>query len=130
MANNNASLGKASLWSAIIGFVLPVSLAVLVAIFVKENQQALPYALCGFLFVGLELVALGCGMAAGRMTNSKAGLVISGVLLSSVAITIPLLLIGVGIRLLFVLVLGGLVAFWVLSQERPHESKPWNEAGP
>jgi len=82
MANDNASLGKTSLWTSIVGVVLPVSLAILVAIFLKpSSEKALANALCGVLFVILELIALGCGIAGRRTATGKAGLVISVILL-------------------------------------------------
>ncbi len=65
---DHASLGKASLWTSIIGFVLPMCLVILF----PANAF-----LCGVLFVILELVALGCGIAARRTATGKAGLVIS-----------------------------------------------------
>ena len=41
MGNDNATLGKASLWTSIVGVVLPVCLAVLVGIFIeiRDHQQ-------------------------------------------------------------------------------------------
>ena len=82
MGNDNPSLGKASLWSAIIGVGLPGSLAVLVVIFLKtKEEQAVGYAISGLLFGILEMVALGCGIAARRTATGKAGLVISGMIL-------------------------------------------------
>jgi hypothetical protein len=71
MGDDYASVGKASLWCAILGGVLPVRLAILVP------ANAL---LCGVLFVILELIALGCGIVARRTATGKAGLVISGIL--------------------------------------------------
>lgn len=67
-----------------IGVVLPVCLGVLVAVLYKPhlgNEPGPAYALCGLLFVILELVAFGCGIAARRMATGKAGLLISGILL-------------------------------------------------
>ena len=82
MGNDNASLGITSLCSSIIGVVLPACLAVLVAVFIKPpNEQGPAYALCGVLFVILESIALGCGIATKRTATGKAGLLISGVLL-------------------------------------------------
>jgi hypothetical protein len=80
MGNDNISLGKASLWTSIVGIVLPVCLAVLVAIFLNRpvlgQDPGVAYSLCGLLFVMLELIALGCGIAARRTATGKAGLVI------------------------------------------------------
>jgi hypothetical protein len=91
MGSDNATLGKASLWTSIIGIVLPVSLAVLVAVFLKppNEQQRLEYErlrewanlLCAVLFVILELVALGCGIAARRTATGKIGLIVAVVVL-------------------------------------------------
>jgi hypothetical protein len=83
MSNENATLGNASLWTAIIGIVVPGCLAVLVAVFYPRhlgNDPGPLYALCGVLFVILELVALGCGIAARRTATGIAGIVISGTL--------------------------------------------------
>ena len=77
--NDNLWLGKASLWSSIIGIVLPACLYVLVIIFF--SYEGLAYGACQLLFVILQLVALGCGIAARRTPNGKAGLGISGSLL-------------------------------------------------
>ena|SRR5713101_1258203 len=93
MSNGNASLGKASLWSAIVGVVLPGCLAVPVAAFYKPhlgNDPGLAYALCGLLLVILELVAFGCGIAAKRTATGKAGLFISVILLLLVILVVVL----------------------------------------
>jgi hypothetical protein len=79
MDNDNLSLGKASLWSSIIGIVLPACLYVLVVIFL--SFEGLAYGACELLFVILQLVALGCGIAARRTPTGGAGLAISGSLL-------------------------------------------------
>ena len=79
MDNDNLSLGKASLWSSIIGIGLPVCLYVLVIIFF--SYEGLAYGACQLLFVILQLVALGCGIAARQTPNGRAGLAISGSLL-------------------------------------------------
>ena len=85
MGADNASLGKASLWSSILGVVLPGCFAVLLD-FIGRNssEQSLPlgylicgFVICGFLFVILELVGLGFGIAARRTPTGKAGLGIS-----------------------------------------------------
>jgi hypothetical protein len=83
MANDNVSLGKASLWSAIIGFVLPMCLALLAAIFIENRDEppTLPQVLCGILLTIVELLALGCGIASRRTVTGKAGLVISAIML-------------------------------------------------
>jgi hypothetical protein len=72
MGNDYASLGRASLWCAIIGIIVPGSLAILA----PANAQ-----LCGLLFVILELIALGCGIGARATVTGKAGLFVSGIVL-------------------------------------------------
>lgn len=91
MPNDSASLGKASLWTSVIGVVLPVCLVILIATFLQppkeqerlesERLRQRAETLCGVLFVILELVALGCGIAARRTATAKAGLTISVILL-------------------------------------------------
>jgi hypothetical protein len=83
MGNDYASLGKASLWCAIIGVVLPLCLLILFP------ASASPI-LCGVLLVILELVAVGCGIAARRTATGKSGLVISGILLLCVFVLFSL----------------------------------------
>jgi hypothetical protein len=82
MDDDRATLGKASLGTAILGIVLPGCLAVLVAVFIKnEYERRIPYVICGLLFVVLEFVAFGCGIGGKRTATGKAGLIISTVLL-------------------------------------------------
>jgi hypothetical protein len=95
MGNDDASLGKASLWSSMIGVVLPVCLAILtfvgVSYLAPQSRLGPPpsameaagwtLAFSGIHFVILELISFGCGIAARRTATGKAGLVISGVLL-------------------------------------------------
>jgi hypothetical protein len=104
MGNDNASLGKTSLWSSIFGVVLPVCLAILtfvgVSYLAPQSRLGPPpsameaaewtLAFSGILFVILELIALGCGIAARGTATGMAGLVISGVLLSLVGSVITL----------------------------------------
>jgi len=94
MRNDKAVLGKVSLWTAIIGFVLPMCLGVLVIVFVlyftprtrmgpsweAEKAALIVLAFCCILFVILEATALGCGIAARQTAAGIAGLVISSVL--------------------------------------------------
>lgn len=96
MANDGGSLGKASLWISIAGLIVPVCLAILLAIwvlaFVPQSRLGPSYensvlilagaALCIVLFVVLELIALGFGIAARRTERGKVGLEISGGLLT------------------------------------------------
>jgi hypothetical protein len=95
MADGNESLGKTSLWSSIIGVALPGCLAVLVAVFIKnEYDRRMPYVICGVIFGMLELVALGCGLATRRTATGKAGLVISSVLFVLLLILVGLVFFG------------------------------------
>ena len=84
--HNTATLGAASLWTSVAGFVLPVCMAVLGLRLARPGGRMGPsdeetnvVLLCLGLFVTLELVALGCGIAARRTAAGKAGLVISGI---------------------------------------------------
>jgi hypothetical protein len=89
MGNDNAALGKASLWTSVIGIALPTSLAILVGVFLRDpKDQGLYFGLCVLLGVILEVVALGCGVAARRTPAGKAGLAIS---------SIPLLMLVLGV---------------------------------
>jgi hypothetical protein len=81
MGDDDASFGKASLRCAIIGVVLPGCLAAL------GPASAL---LGGVLFISLEWVALGFGIAARATVTGKAGLVISGILLVSLFLALLL----------------------------------------
>jgi hypothetical protein len=83
VGNDNTTLGKASLVTSIVGVALPASLAILAAVFLngRPKEQGPSFGLCVLLFVVLELIALGCGVAARRTPTGKAGLVISGILL-------------------------------------------------
>ena len=86
MKNANPWLAKASLWSSIIGLVLPGCFVFFDFAYLQKhmrNEQDLGleisgYIISGFLFVTLELSALGCGFAARRSATGKAGLIISG----------------------------------------------------
>jgi hypothetical protein len=99
MANDNVSLGKGSLWASIGGVVLPVSLAIRGAIFIKLPSEPGPVrGICILLFILLEFIALGCGIGARRTAAGKAGFIISGILLG---------LFGVGFILGFVYYLVG-----------------------
>jgi hypothetical protein len=116
--NNNTSLGKASLWISVAGLIMPVSLAVLA---VTNEQKRLeldvlrewPYVLSGALFLILELVALGCGIAARHTVVGKRGLAISALawflltsILSSFGGTpLPSLILSVVVFLLFAMTL-------------------------
>jgi hypothetical protein len=98
---NKAWLGNISLWSAIIGVVLPGCYVLLDFAFLQNhvNEQSLDYeilgyVISGFLFVTLELAALGCGIAARDTATGKAGLAISG----GIAILVLLFFLAAWIR--------------------------------
>jgi hypothetical protein len=98
LGNGSAFPGKVSLWTATLGIIVPVSLAVLVLVVVLyltpqsrmgpvyANEGVAALAGCGVLFVILELVALVCGTAGRHTAPGKAGLLISSVLLFLVLI--------------------------------------------
>jgi hypothetical protein len=72
-------IGKISLWFAIVGIVLPIILAMLLYVFRNQLKidDVIPFVACWLLGVVLELVALGCGIAARRTATGKAGIIIS-----------------------------------------------------
>jgi hypothetical protein len=76
MGNDKASLGKISLWTSIadtrMGTGPPTP---------ATKAAGWSLAIGGLLFVMLQSVAFGCGIAARRTATGKGGLVISGVLL-------------------------------------------------
>ena len=79
MVTDNAWLGKVSLWSSILGVILPgCSIVVLGLVMDIHSLGFFVFGLLisGFLFWTLELVALGCGIAARRTATGKAGLAI------------------------------------------------------
>jgi hypothetical protein len=95
MNSETTSMGKASLWTAILGLVVPICLAGLVLVVVlyltpQRYRGAPKYAgeglvalgICYLLFCALELVALGCGIAGRHTAAGKAGIAVSGVLLT------------------------------------------------
>jgi hypothetical protein len=130
--SNNASFAKASLWTAIAGLVFPVSLAVLV---ITSDQHRLdiarlrewPYALCGVLFLILELIALGCGIAARWTVTGKRGLGLSALAWHLLAVTLfafggtvaPVMVLTFGILLLYSIAL-----LWRLLSARSSDAGP------
>jgi hypothetical protein len=94
LLNHNTWLGRTSLWTSISGIVVPVGLAALALVVVLVltpqsrlgpkygNEGLAALAICGVLFVILELVALACGIAARRTATGKIGMTISGVMLT------------------------------------------------
>lgn len=72
-------VGKISLICAIVGIALPILVALVVAILVEDREQSKYLHWCMLCFVGMEVVALGTGIA-GRTTGcGKAGLTISSI---------------------------------------------------
>jgi hypothetical protein len=101
MTNDKAWLGRISLWSSILSVVLPGCFVVLDFAYLQKqiNEQTLDYeilgyVISGFLFVTLELAALGCGIAARHTAAGKAGLVIS----AGIAILVLLFYLAAWIR--------------------------------
>ena len=97
MGNDYSTLGKASLWASLLGIVLPGCLTILPFVGVlyltphtrmgmgpptpAAEAAGWTLVLSAVLFVLLELIAFGCGIAASRTATGRAGLVISGVVL-------------------------------------------------
>ena len=83
MNNDNATIGKASLWTSIIGFGLPAILAVLFTIVYEDmDVRRTLFVLLLAFSVMQELIAFGCGVAARRTVSGKSGLIISSVILT------------------------------------------------
>ena len=81
-AISSIGIGRISLWAAISGVVLP-ALLLLGGIVLSSRVTILEgfVALCFLLGVGLELVAVGCGIAARRTPSGKAGLIVGSIAL-------------------------------------------------
>ena len=80
VAADDERLGSISLWTSIVGLVLPVLLAMVFAVLLERNILREPgtyYGLCLLLGGVLELAALGCGLGARRTVAGKTGLFIS-----------------------------------------------------
>jgi len=75
----STGIGKISLWSAIVGIVLPVVLGMIIYFFrdTLKVDEVFLFVMCWLLGTVLELVALGCGIAARRTAAGKAGIIIS-----------------------------------------------------
>jgi len=100
MCYDHASMGKASLWTAISGIVLLLCLAIVIVIQIASltphtgTNAGLPIPASksmesslvagGILFMTLELIAITCGIKAMRTPTGKGGLAISAILLSFV----------------------------------------------
>jgi len=129
---NLNNLAKASLWTSLVGLVFPLSLVVL-AITSDQHQLDLerlrqwPYALCGILFVILELVALGCGIAARYTRIGRIGLailVLGLILLTSIlalfgGMFLPSLILQFGLLITYTMTL-----LWRLFFVRPSNAGP------
>jgi hypothetical protein len=80
VAADDERLGSISLWTSIVGLVLPVLLAMVFAVLLERNILREPgtyYGLCLLLGGVIELAALGCGLGARRTAAGKTGLFIS-----------------------------------------------------
>jgi hypothetical protein len=125
-------LAKVSLWTAIAGLFFPVSLVVLS---IMSDQHRLdiaqlgewPYSLCGVLFVILELVALGCGLAARYTMTGKRGLGLSALGWNLFAVTLfafggtplPMVILSFTMLLLYLMTL-----LWRLLPSRSSDAGP------
>jgi hypothetical protein len=96
VAADDERLGHISLWTSIVGLVLPVLLAMVFAVLLEQNILREPgtyYGLCLLLGGVLELAAVGCGLGARRTADGKTGLFISLasllLLVLVVALTMP-----------------------------------------
>jgi hypothetical protein len=80
MSTDNERQGQISLWTSILGLVLPVLLAMVFAVLLDRgilHEPGTYYGLCLLLSGVLELAALGCGLGARRTVSGKAGLLLS-----------------------------------------------------
>jgi hypothetical protein len=98
---NVTRLGIASLGFAVLGVLLPVLLIAVgnssSATVTRGGPTFLGYILLGLsvlLYLGLEVLALTCGVAARRTKAGATGMILSGLLLFS---TLALILIGLGL---------------------------------
>ena len=87
--NTNGKIGTVSLWASILGIVVPILIALLVHMFVKEDPRAY-HKLCGLLFAGTQLVALVTGIIGRRSPSGKAGLGVSAVCIVVIAVLLLL----------------------------------------
>src|SRR5262249_42955076 len=80
MAADDERLRRISLWTSIVGLVLPVLSATAFAVLLDQSILLEPgtyYALCLRLGGVLDRAALGCGLGARRTSAGKAGLFLS-----------------------------------------------------
>jgi hypothetical protein len=106
MADDRASVGRASLWTSISGLVLPIVLAIGISVVLtisdKGNRDdGRYYLLCGLLFVVLELIALVCGIVGWRTTSGQVGFFLS-------LLSLGLIVVGMG--------------FWVIVSSQPRQA--------
>src|SRR5882757_938644 len=80
VASDDERQGRISLWTSILGLVLPVLLAMVFTVLLERNILREPgtyYGLCLLLSGVLQLAALGCGLGARRTGAGKTGLFLS-----------------------------------------------------
>jgi hypothetical protein len=80
VAADDERLGRISLWTSLVGLVLPVLLAMVFAVLLERNilrEAGTYYGLCLLLGGVLELAALGCGLGARRTVAGMTGLFLS-----------------------------------------------------
>ena len=82
-------VGRLSLTAAILGCVVPIIVGIIFWLLEENLDMNPPYALCIFIFLGLEFVALGCGIAGWRSPCGKAGTGIAALLLVLYGLTVP-----------------------------------------
>ena len=73
--NSPSPIGRISLWTAVAGLVLPAVLGLIGNLLFRPSKTF--FVLNCALWIGLELVALVCGIVARRTTTGKAGLIVS-----------------------------------------------------
>ncbi len=86
-------LGITSLRLSILGVIIPIVVAFLSHIFVEDDLKPY-YTLCVILFLGLEFIALVCGIVARSNPAGKAGLTVSGFLFGASLLSILYLMFG------------------------------------
>jgi tRNA A-37 threonylcarbamoyl transferase component Bud32 len=82
-------VGLISLISAILGCALAILIWIIFWIMEEKLNMNPPYAVCVFIFLGLELIALVSGIAGWRSPYGKAGMGIAAFLLIVVALLVP-----------------------------------------
>lgn len=74
-----STLGRLSLWLAIVGLVLPVLLVFFFGLTSAAGSTAAPVIIGGLLVATLEATALICGIIARKSASGKAGLIIASI---------------------------------------------------